>query len=145
MNLPEIAVCARIVIDGNGVTSLVGEHFHGWYIGVPIAQKNHPLKRYGTIRLCFIGIYRFIIPMIIDAFIDSEEILRLGRVVDCDAGPSGEPVTVYEFLFEYTLEMLRDSAPFNHLFYAGRDDEMFQLESQASSMLVHAFEPRAIR
>ena len=87
VNLAEIIFSAIRVIHRDCAASLVGRHLHCRNVGGAVADENHSREWNGAIVLGHELIDRPVVPVALDALIDAEQILGLGRVIDRDSRP----------------------------------------------------------
>ena len=74
-------------VDGDGVSILVFHHFHTGDVGVTVADVDHVTKWHWSFILGNILIDGGVVVGIVDAFVDAEEVLCFGGIVDGDGGP----------------------------------------------------------
>ena len=117
MDLVQVLGAGAGVVHGDGAAALVGHHLHRRHVGVAVADEDDAAKRNGARLLGHVAVHRRAVPVIVDAAVDAEQVLRLGGVVDRHAGPDRLVVLVVDELGgEHVLELIDDRAAANHLF-----------------------------
>ncbi|MNQ62738.1 hypothetical protein D3C85_770940 [compost metagenome] len=133
------------VIDGDGEAALGVHHLHGRHVGVAVAEEDHPVERDGAFLVGDEAVDALVVPVVVHALVDAEQVLGLGGVVDADGGPDGDLVFVIGvFRGEDVGEGLGDGAALDHLLQTRRDDVVLNLKAVLGAEFIHAVEPGAV-
>ena len=125
-----------------GIAPLILDDTHAGNIGLAIADKEYSAEWNGPLLHRLVGIDLGIIPDIEMSLVDSEEKLRLGRVVHCESGPAGNPVLViHEGGGVDLAEVFPDLGSLDHLLDAGGNNVVLQPDTLRLGIAVDSSKP----
>ena len=123
------------------------EHLHDLHardIGLSVAEIDHVRERDALVVLGLAFVDLLVVSDTENAFVDLEEELGLGSVVNRYSRPLGLSVfIIYERACEYPFELFRYVGSLDHFCQSGRIDVMFYLHSPLLSVCIHETEPFA--
>src|SRR4051812_16179281 len=96
------------------MAALVSHHFHGWNVTVSVSQEDHSREGNRPPLLWHVSIESFAIPMMLDSFINSKQILGLSSVVDCHTRPCSFLSVVNVLRRKYFVKGILDRTSSDH-------------------------------